>query len=133
MITIADDIAYGHEMCAGFQRVFEDAGGKIVKKLWPPVVTPDFVPYILQLENIDGVFNGLGGGNPVKILQTYATTGLNPAMPMTGGWSLLDEPLLKSLGDEAIGVYTAHWYTPSFESQSNRRFVDVVRHGPGGA
>src|SRR5215470_10325333 len=30
MITIADDIAYGHEMCAGFQRVFEDAGGKIV-------------------------------------------------------------------------------------------------------
>src|SRR6266542_3799683 len=30
MAVIADDIAYGHEMCAGFQRVFEDAGGKIV-------------------------------------------------------------------------------------------------------
>ena len=29
MAVIADDIAYGHEMCAGFQRVFEDAGGKI--------------------------------------------------------------------------------------------------------
>jgi branched-chain amino acid transport system substrate-binding protein len=26
IITIADDIAYGHEMCAGFQRVFEDNG-----------------------------------------------------------------------------------------------------------
>ncbi|HEX7273455.1 MAG TPA: ABC transporter substrate-binding protein, partial [Casimicrobiaceae bacterium] len=35
MATIADDIAYGHEMCAGFQRVFEDAGGKIVQKLFP--------------------------------------------------------------------------------------------------
>src|SRR3977135_4309595 len=37
MTTIADDIAYGHEMCAGFQRVFEDAGGKIVQKMFPPL------------------------------------------------------------------------------------------------
>ena len=42
---------------------------------------------------------------------------------MTGGWSLLDEPLLKSLGDEAVGIYTAHWYTPSYESESNKRFI----------
>ena len=35
VITIADDFAFGHEQMAGFQRVFEDAGGRIVKKLWP--------------------------------------------------------------------------------------------------
>ncbi len=35
MVTIADDIAYGHEMCAGFQRVFEDAGGKIGRSPFP--------------------------------------------------------------------------------------------------
>src|SRR5205823_4643730 len=40
IITIADDFAFGHEQMAGFQRVFEDAGGRIVKKLWPPLVTP---------------------------------------------------------------------------------------------
>ena len=28
IVTIADDFAYGHEMCAGFQRAFEDNGGK---------------------------------------------------------------------------------------------------------
>jgi branched-chain amino acid transport system substrate-binding protein len=27
IVTIADDFAYGHEMCAGFQRAFEDGGG----------------------------------------------------------------------------------------------------------
>ena len=42
MAVIADDIAYGHEMCAGFQRVFEDAGGKIVQKLFPPLTVPDY-------------------------------------------------------------------------------------------
>ena len=28
---IADDFAYGHECVGGFQRVFEDAGGKVVR------------------------------------------------------------------------------------------------------
>ena len=35
MAVIADDIAYGHEMCAGFQRVFEELGGKVVQKHVP--------------------------------------------------------------------------------------------------
>src|SRR5580698_342572 len=104
MATIANDVAFGHEQCAGFQRVFEDAGGKIVTKVWPPLVTPDFVPYITQLNDVDGFFNGLGGGNPIRFLQTYASMRLQEKMTMTGGWSLLDEPLLKSLSDEAIGI-----------------------------
>src|SRR6267154_3690062 len=31
---IADDFTYGHEGAAGFHRVFEDDGGRIVQKLW---------------------------------------------------------------------------------------------------
>ncbi len=127
MATIANDFSFGHEQCAGFQRVFEDAGGKIVKKLWPPLVTPDFVPFISQLGDVDGIFNGLGGGNPIRFLQTYAGTGLAGKATMTGGCSLLDEPLLKSLGDEALGIYTAHWYTPLYASESNARFTAAMR------
>jgi branched-chain amino acid transport system substrate-binding protein len=136
MATIANDFSFGHEQCAGFQRVFEDDGGKIVIKLWPPLVTPDYVPYISQLTEIDGIFNGLGGGNPVRFLQTYASLGLTRKTTMAGGWSLLDEPLLRSLGDEAVGIYTAHWYTPSYASASNAVFTAAMQsdHGelPGG-
>src|SRR6201999_3775150 len=32
--VIADDFAYGHELIAGFQRTFEENGGKVVQKLW---------------------------------------------------------------------------------------------------
>src|SRR3989304_6551289 len=39
--TIADDFAFGHELVAGFHRSFEDAGGQIVQKLWPPLGTRD--------------------------------------------------------------------------------------------
>src|SRR5271169_3926175 len=47
--TISEDFAFGYEQMAGFQRVFEDNGGKVVKKLWPPLVTPDYTPYIAQI------------------------------------------------------------------------------------
>src|SRR5262249_33957657 len=36
VIPSADDFACGHEQMGGFQRVFEDGGGRVVKKLWPP-------------------------------------------------------------------------------------------------
>src|SRR5262249_12667825 len=45
-ITMADDFAFGYEQVGGFQRVFENGGGRIVKKLWSPLNTPDYTPYI---------------------------------------------------------------------------------------
>src|SRR5882672_539904 len=57
MVTIADDFAYGHEMSAGFQRVFEEHGGKIVQKFFPPLAVPDYGTYLAQLKtNVDGIF-----------------------------------------------------------------------------
>src|SRR2546430_7202341 len=57
MAVIADDIAYGHEMCAGFMRVFEDAGGKVVQRMFPPLTVPDYGTYLAQLKsNIDAIF-----------------------------------------------------------------------------
>src|SRR3977135_1340728 len=70
MATIADDIAYGHEMCAGFQRVVEDAGGKIVQKLFSPLTVPDYGTYIAQLKsNVDGIFLGFAGSNGFRSLH----------------------------------------------------------------
>jgi branched-chain amino acid transport system substrate-binding protein len=41
MAAIADDFAYGHEMLGGFQKVFQDAGGTLVQKLFSPLNAPD--------------------------------------------------------------------------------------------
>ena len=79
--TISEDFAFGYEQMAGFQRVFEDDGGKVVKKLWPPLVTPDYTPYIAQIGNVDGVFNGFAGSNPVKFMRAYADLGLKAQDP----------------------------------------------------
>jgi branched-chain amino acid transport system substrate-binding protein len=126
MATISEDFAFGYEQAAGFQRVFEDSGGKIVKKLWPPLVTADYTPFIAQLGNVDGVWTGFAGSNPVKFMRQYAELGLQGKTPLLGGWTAGDDALLKSLGDEAVGVVSAHWYSSDVETPSNKGFVAAM-------
>src|SRR5215467_8083329 len=121
--TLSEDFAFGYEQIAGFQRVFEDAGGKVVKKLWPPLVTPDYTPYIAQIHDIDCCFSGFAGSNPVKFMRAYADLGIKAKVPMVGGWAAMDDALLKSLGDEAVDVISAAWYSADFDSPSNKQFV----------
>ena len=65
VITVSEDFAFGHEQMGGFQRVFEDAGGRVAKKLWPPIVTPDYTPtYLAQIAGADAVVQGFAGSTP---------------------------------------------------------------------
>jgi len=125
--TISEDFAFGYEQMAGFQRVFEDNGGKVVKKLWPPLVTPDYTPFIAQIGNVDCVFNGFAGSNPVKFMRSYADLGLKAKTPLLAGWTAMDDALLRSLGDEAVGVISAAYYSADFGSDSNKRFVAAMQ------
>jgi len=126
MATISEDFAFGHEQVGAFLRVFEENGGKIVKKLWPPLNTPDFTPFIAQIGDVDGVFTGFAGSNPLKFLRAYSDLGLKGKVPVTGGWTALDDALLKSFGDEAVGAMSATFYTADYPSETNKRFVATM-------
>ena len=125
--TISEDFAFGYEQMSGFQRVFEEGGGKVVKKLWPPLVTPDYTPYIAQIKDVDCVFNGFAGSNPVKFMRAYADLGLKGKIPLLSGWTAMDDALLKSLGDEAVGVISASYYSSALDTEANKRFVANVQ------
>jgi branched-chain amino acid transport system substrate-binding protein len=121
VITISEDFAYGYEQMGGFQRVFEGAGGHVAKKLWPPLVTPDYTPYLAQLSGVDAVVQGFAGSNPLKFMKQYADAGVK--LPVLGGGTAGDDALLKSFGDEAIGMITASAYTSDLDSPINKHFV----------
>jgi branched-chain amino acid transport system substrate-binding protein len=125
--TISEDFAFGYEQMSGFQRVFEESGGKVVKKLWPPLVTPDYTPFIAQIKNVDCVFNGFAGSNPVKFMRAYADLGLKDRIPLLAGWTAMDDALLRSLGDEAVGVISAAFYSSDLDTPSNKRFVEAMQ------
>jgi branched-chain amino acid transport system substrate-binding protein len=122
IICISEDFAFGHEQMGGFQQTFEDNGGKILKKIWPPLVTPDYTPYVAQISDCDGVCQGFAGSNPLRFMKAYAGAGLK--FPVVSGETGGDDALLKSFGDEAIGLMSCIPYTLDLETDGNHRFVD---------
>src|SRR5256885_2468303 len=69
---IADDFTYGHEGAAGFHKTFEDGGGRIVQKLWPPVHAPDYGAFIGHVKgNVDGGHPGLARTNTPRVLPAH--------------------------------------------------------------
>src|SRR5438477_10422409 len=101
IVTIADDFAYGHDMCAGFHRVFEDNGGKIIQKIFTPLATPDYGTYVAQVKSADAIFLGTAGANGFRFLRQFIEYGLKDKMAVIGGMTALDESVLRNMGDEA--------------------------------
>ena len=128
MAVIADDIAYGHEMCAGFMRVFEDAGGKVVQRMFPPLTVPDYGTYLAQLKtNVDAIFLGFAGSNGFRYLRQFNEYGLMGKVKPIGGMTALDEAVLRNMGDEALGIITSCWYSAEIDNPINRKFAASFR------
>ena len=124
IVTISEDFAFGYEQMGGFQQTFEDAGGRIVKKLWPPIVTPDYTPYLAQIGDCDGVCQGFAGSNPLRFMKQYAAAGLK--FPVVSGETGGDDALLRAFGDEAVGMYSCCPYTLDLATESNKRFIAAM-------
>jgi len=128
MVVIADDIAYGHEMVAGFQRVFEELGGKVVQKTFPPLTVPDYGSYLAQLNSkADAIYLGFAGSNGFRYLRQFNEYGLKGKIAPVGGMTALDEAVLRNMGDEALGIVTACWYSAEVDNPINRKFAAAFR------
>ncbi len=123
---IGYDFAFGWEVAGGFQRTFEDAGGQVMQKLWPPLNTADFAPYLAQLRrDVDAVFCVFSGADALRFAKQYSEAGLKGKLPLIGGGTFTDEHVLRTMGDEVLGVVTALHYSAALPSPANRKFVQA--------
>ncbi|HTH34742.1 MAG TPA: ABC transporter substrate-binding protein [Xanthobacteraceae bacterium] len=120
-VTIGEDLSYDYEEMGGFQAAFAANGGCVVSKLWPPLVTPDYTPFIAQIADCDGVCQGFAGSNPLRFMKAYVAAGLK--YPVVAGMTGADDALLRSFGDEALGLISATPYTVDLDTDGNKRFV----------
>ena len=121
VVTIADDFTYGHEGQAGFQHTFEDDGGKVVQKLWSPLNVADYGSYVGDIkQNVDAVYAGFAGVNGLRFLRQFSEYGLKSKIAVLGNPTCVDEGVLKNMGDEALGVVTASWYTATIDTPDNK-------------
>ena len=123
---IGYDFAFGWEVAAGFHRTFEESGGQIVQKLWPPLFTTDFGPYISQLKrDVNAIYAVFSGADALRFAKQYEDAGLKARLPLIGGGTFTDEHVLRTMGDEALGVITALHYSAALNNPVNRKFVQA--------
>jgi branched-chain amino acid transport system substrate-binding protein len=125
--AIAMDNPFGHEQIGGFQRVFEDAGGRVVQKTWVPLNAMDFAPYLGQVpRDVDAVVQVFVAGQAVRFAKQYAESGLKDRLPLIGTGVYTDESALRSMGDEAIGTVGALIWAPTLATPANQTFMKLA-------
>ncbi len=80
IVTIGADYAFGYEVVGGFQKAFEDCGGKMVQKLWPRLGEKDFGPFIPQIKrDADAVFSLMVGPMALQFPKQLRRSGYQEA------------------------------------------------------
>jgi len=126
IVTIAADYAFGYEVVGGFQKAFEDCGGKIIQKIWPRLGEKDFGPYIPQIKgDADAVFSLMVGPMALQFPKQLRQSGFKK--PIIGGGTSYDEFILPFMGDFAIGDVSALQYSAALETPKNEAFVKSYR------
>ena len=127
VFAIAMDNNFGYEGIGGFQRVFEDAGGRVVQKVWVPLNAMDFAPYLSQVPgDVDALVQVFVAGQAVRFAKQYGESSLRGKVPLIGTGVFSDQSSLQGMGDEAIGHIGALIWAPTLANPANRAFMQLA-------
>ena len=123
------DMAFAHETAAGFARTFEENGGEIVTRVWTPIGTTDFVPFLSQIpRDVDAVWFQYMGVEPNRVFTTFRDMGFD--MPILAGSIMTDEHALFELDEDAAlnyphGTYSINHWVETSPAPYVRAFADA--------
>jgi branched-chain amino acid transport system substrate-binding protein len=97
-----------------------------VQKIWPPLGTKDFGPFIPTIKaDADAVFTLMVGPMALQFPKQLRSAGYKK--PIVGGGTSYDEFALPFMGDEVIGDVSALQYSAALQTPANEAFVKAYR------
>ena len=125
MVVVAADFVAGHEKADAFMKAFKAAGGQITQQIYPPLGTSDFGPY---LTNIDTATNSAvwafeSDQDGIRFIQQYQEYGLKQKLPLFVIGDTVDDSLLPSMKDAALGTLNYLHYANTLDTPANQKFV----------
>ena len=134
-MTLVSDYAPGLDAEKTFVEHFKNAGGTIVESLRAPLANPEFAPFIQRVKDAkpDALFVFVPSGAGTAVMKTFAERGLKEAgIKMIGPGDVVDDDILDSMGDPALGVVTSHHYSAAHPSPENKAYVSGFMQANGG-
>jgi branched-chain amino acid transport system substrate-binding protein len=129
VVVTGQDYKAGHDSIDAFKAGFEEAGGKVMKEVYPKVGTMDFAPFLttMDMKGADAVYAWYSGTDAVRFVQQYQEFGLKKRLPLFGGVTIIDDPYLASIGDAAIGAIGLTHYPVNLDTRRNFAFIDAYK------
>jgi branched-chain amino acid transport system substrate-binding protein len=126
IVTLGMDYPFGYESVGGFQKAFEQAGGKVVQKLWAPLGFQDFSAQIKKIRtDADALFLNTTSKAAEIIPRQLKEQGMK--LPIIAGGTSFDEAILPHLGDEAVGALSTANYGALLDNAANKKFTQAYR------
>jgi branched-chain amino acid transport system substrate-binding protein len=119
---MAPNYQAGKDGLTGFKRTFK---GEIVAEVYTAVNQPDYAPELAQLRAAkpEAVFVFYPGGMGINFVKQYAQAGLKEQIPLYTTAFTLDQSVLQAMGDAALGLLNASFWSPDLDNPVNKKFV----------
>jgi branched-chain amino acid transport system substrate-binding protein len=129
-VTLVSDFGPGLDAERTFRDRFILNGGQVLDSLRVPVRSPDFAPFLQKVRDLspDAVFVFVPSGIGSAVMKQFAERGLDKAgIRLIGTGDVVDDDILNSMGDVALGVVTSFPYSTAHPSAVNKKFVEEFR------
>ena len=130
VVTLVSDYGPGLDAERTFKDRFLFNGGQILDTLRVPVRSPDFAPFLQKVRDLapDALFVFVPSGIGTQVMKQFNERGLDKAgIRLIGTGDVVDDDILNSMGDVALGVVTSYPYSTAHPSALNKKFVDEFK------
>ena len=133
VVTVVTDYGPGIDAETSFANKFK-AGGGTVESVRVPLRNPDFAPFLQRASEAkpDALFVFVPSGIGAQFMKQFVERGLDKAgVKLIGPGDVVDDDILESIGDVAIGAITTHHYSAAHDSAANKAFVTAFKASNG--
>lgn len=125
-VVFCQDYAYGHELCGGAVNTFTDHGGEVVERVYAPLGTADYAPFVTDLQGMDFdvIINALVGADSIVFQRTLDDFGLAET-PLLGNLNSMDQSIVREVGDSVLGRQSVGPFAEGADNEATVRFVEA--------
>jgi branched-chain amino acid transport system substrate-binding protein len=130
VVTLVNEWAPGTEAETAFKQRFTQLGGEIIESIRIPLANPDFAPFLQRVRDLnpDTAFIYFPGTQAGIFAKQFAERGLaGSGIKIIGPGDLTDDDQLNSMGDQMLGMITAHDYSAAHDSPLNKKYVEEFK------
>ena len=133
VMLLSFESVFARELAGTFETGCKEVGGTIVDKMFAPLRTADYAPYLSRISaaNPDAVWVLFAGASAVSFLKQYGEFGMKGKYPLLAFGATASSEVQRQVPDVSEGIVSSYFYSADLKNAENQRFVNAYRKAYG--